>query len=180
MSFKGEIRRKFIEKRHNLSKERRKEASLAAMEKLLERLSDYFHILSFASKEEEINLLPLNETLAKKGRLLLPRLISEVKIAPFQVKELSQELILHPKWKVFEPNPERCTKVSLEKVDCIIVPGVAFDRGNGRLGYGKGHYDRFLAKVSCLLIGVGFKEQLLKNPFPHEKHDISLTEIFLF
>ncbi len=177
---KGETRRNFIQIRRVLSKERRDEATLSATKKLLERLSSYGQVLSFASKEEEINLFPLNETLAKEGRLLLPRLISETEIAPFHVKAPDNELILHPKWKVFEPNPELCTKGSIEKIDCIIVPGVAFDRGHGRLGYGKGHYDRFLARVSCTLIGVGFKEQLLESPFPHEKHDIPLTEIFLF
>ncbi len=180
MNSKSEIRRAFIKKREAISKERREKASLAAEEKLLERLSTYSHILSFASKKEEINLSPLNEILAKEGRLLLPRLISETKMAPFQVKAPDQQLILHPKWKVFEPDPKQCPKISLEKIDCVIVPGIAFDQGHGRLGCGKGHYDRFLAQVSCPTIGVGFKEQILETPFPHENHDIPLTEIYLF
>ena len=94
--------------------------------------------------------------------------------------ELDTQLIMQEKWQVLEPDPKRCPRVAVEEVEIIIVPGLAFDRGHGRLGYGKGHYDRFLMHLSCLLIGVGFKEQLLEEPFLHEKHDIPLTEIYLF
>ena len=143
-------------------------------------LSGFSTILSFASKEKEINLWPLNETLAKEGRLSLPKMVEGSKITPFHIDNLDKQLVLHSKWKVLEPNSEHCKEVSIDKIDCILVPGIAFDRGHGRLGYGKGFYDRFLTQFSCPLIGVGFKEQLLETPFPHEKHDIPLTDIFLF
>ncbi|MEM8727991.1 MAG: 5-formyltetrahydrofolate cyclo-ligase, partial [Chlamydiota bacterium] len=35
-------------------------------------------------------------------------------------------------------------------IDRAIVPAIAFDRGHARLGNGKGFYDRFLSKLSCL------------------------------
>ena len=48
----------------------------------------------------------------------------------------------------------------------VLVPGAAFDRGGGRLGWGGGHYDRALAALSrscgtALLVGVCFAEQLI-------------------
>ncbi|MCB1072301.1 MAG: 5-formyltetrahydrofolate cyclo-ligase [Chlamydiales bacterium] len=180
MNSKATIREKYIAIREELSEERRLQASLAATKQLLKLLSGFGQIISFASKDEEINLWPLNKQLATEGRLLLPRMVSGSEIVPFQVKNLDQELVLHPKWNVLEPNPKLCKEVIVEKIDFAIVPGVAFDRGHGRLGYGKGFYDRFLSKLSCPLIGVGFKEQLLEPPFPHEKHDVPLTDIYLF
>ena len=180
MSSKAAIREKFIAIREGLSKERRKEASESATKQLLKVLSGFTRILSFSSKEEEINLWTLNEILAKEGRLLLPRMVSGSKILPLQVKALDKELILHSKWKVLEPNPELCKEIAVDEIDYAIIPGVAFDRGHGRLGYGKGFYDRFLTKLACPMIGIGFKEQLLDSPFPHENHDIPLTDIYLF
>lgn len=180
MSSKKAIREKYIAIREKLSKGRREEASIAATKKLLTVLSRFTHIISFASKEDEINLWPLNEQLALKQHLILPRMISGSEISPFQVSHIDEELVLHPQWKVLEPNPKLCKQVAEEKIDCAMIPGVAFDHEHGRLGYGKGFYDRFLAKLSCPLIGVGFKEQRLDQPFPHEKHDIPLTDIYLF
>jgi 5-formyltetrahydrofolate cyclo-ligase len=179
MSYKAEVRKTFLDKRHDLSKERRKEAKCMALETLSEKLTGFTKILSFASMAEEIDLWPLNQELVKEKRLLLPRLTTATEISPFAVSSLDH-LLLHPSWNVLEPDPALCSEVPLEKVSVVLVPGIAFDIHCGRLGYGKGHYDRFLAKLSCPFFGVGFKEQLAKAPLETETHDISLTELFLF
>lgn len=54
----------------------------------------------------------------------------------------------------------------------MIMPGVAFDRGNHRVGYGGGFYDRFLEKHPGLIrLAVAFEFQIL-NQVPAEPTDI--------
>ncbi len=61
--------------------------------------------------------------------------------------------------------------------DAVVVPGLAFDRMGGRLGYGAGFYDVWLAAHPCLSIGVGFDEQLV-DAVPREAHDRPLDRVF--
>lgn len=56
--------------------------------------------------------------------------------------------------------------------DLLVLPGLAFDRRGGRLGFGGGYYDRFLdnAQLSCPSVGLCFAFQVLGN-LPLEQWD---------
>lgn len=63
----------------------------------------------------------------------------------------------------------------------MFLPGLAFDRKLGRLGYGGGFYDRFLEravqqKVSIFRVGLCFREQLIER-VPRYAHDIILDQV---
>ena len=62
------------------------------------------------------------------------------------------------------------------KVDLIIVPGLAFDRKQNRVGYGKGYYDRFLPKIKAPKIGICFDFQLL-DVVPAGNNDVKMDYI---
>jgi len=62
---------------------------------------------------------------------------------------------------------------SKKSIDVIIVPGLAFDRENNRLGRGKAYYDKFLASVTAYKIGVCFDFQLV-DKVPTDKWDIKM------
>ncbi len=57
--------------------------------------------------------------------------------------------------------------------DLILVPGLAFDRRGGRLGRGKGYYDRFLSETGGLRAGICFEDQVVEE-IPGEAHDIRM------
>jgi 5-formyltetrahydrofolate cyclo-ligase len=65
--------------------------------------------------------------------------------------------------------------VNPEAIDTAIVPLLCFDERGYRVGYGKGYYDRFLAKCrpNCLKIGLSFFEPV-ENIDDINEYDIPL------
>ncbi len=61
------------------------------------------------------------------------------------------------------PEPQGEPFEEWDKVDMILVPGVAFDRDKNRLGRGKGYYDKLLPKLSGIKIGICFPCQLVEG-----------------
>lgn len=179
MNTKHRLRRMLIERRLDTSSQRRLEVKEQILHELLPRLEPFSLILSFASKEEEIDLWPLNAQLAKEKRLLLPKVMPRKRLSPFKVCNLSLDLE-ETRWRVKEPVITRCEEIPIEKVSCVLVPGLGFDQKKHRIGYGIGYYDRFLQKMGVPLYGIGFKEQFLRDLIPIESHDVPLTDVFLF
>lgn len=64
-------------------------------------------------------------------------------------------------------------RVQRDDFDLLVVPGVGFDCKGGRLGYGKGYFDRFLAGglFGGKLVGLCYEMQLVAL-LPREGHDI--------
>ncbi len=63
------------------------------------------------------------------------------------------------------------------KYDIIIVPGMAFDSQNYRLGYGGGYYDNFLVnQKEAYKLGIFYPFQRVNN-VPLEPHDIALDAV---
>jgi 5-formyltetrahydrofolate cyclo-ligase len=59
-------------------------------------------------------------------------------------------------------------------LEFVIVPGVAFDRRGGRIGYGKGYYDRLLARGRMLKIAAAFEVQVV-DALPMAPHDVPMN-----
>lgn len=61
-------------------------------------------------------------------------------------------------WGIHEPADVE--DVDTAKIDLVLVPGLAFDLLGHRVGYGRGFYDRFLAKcrADCIKIGLSYFE----------------------
>lgn len=65
-----------------------------------------------------------------------------------------------------------------ETVDLFVVPGLAFDPAGGRVGYGKGYYDRLLARArpGTPLIALAFRCQIFPE-VPVGPDDVRMTVI---
>lgn len=88
------------------------------------------------------------------------------------------------KWGIPEP-PESMPRVAAAPgdIDLLVVPGLAFDAHGGRLGQGKGYYDRFIARMrkdskKPLLVAVGLDPQLVDH-IPVTEFDFSMDMVLL-
>ena len=79
---------------------------------------------------------------------------------------------IRSKFGILEPRKDTVKPVSVSTIELIVVPGLGFDRGGMRIGFGGGHYDRLLAESneSTLTIAVAFDFQIYDR-IPHYDHD---------
>lgn len=97
-----------------------------------------WHIMIFYPTKYEIDVRGLLSDDTKK--FYLPRVNGEdLEVCPFR----EGDALLKSSYNIMEPLSE---PVGAEGLDLAIVPALAVDRQNYRLGYGGGFYDRFLAK----------------------------------
>ena len=89
-----------------------------------------------------------------------------------------------------EPEVERRSPANGDKIDLILVPGVAFDRSGDRLGYGKGFYDIFLSSLlktrvkqeegyvshSPAIVGLAFSLQMVDS-IPQDSWDVRMEKV---
>ena len=175
---KSVLRKTWLQKRASLSAAARLEAEECALKKLPEILIPHKQILSYASFQTEFNTHKLNLWLALEKRLILPK-VSGTELHLYQVENPAEQL-KESSLGILEPIPSLCKEVPLSEIDCVLVPGIAFDSQGHRLGYGGGFYDRLLPKLNAKTFGLGYKEQLSPEPLPKETHDIALDELLLF
>jgi 5-formyltetrahydrofolate cyclo-ligase len=85
-------------------------------------------------------------------------------------------------YRILEPRPELRAmpekRVGVEELDLIVVPGVAFDREGGRMGHGKGYYDKLLehARPDTPLVALAFECQMFPQ-IPMDAHDVSMDKV---
>lgn len=78
--------------------------------------------------------------------------------------------------KIEEPIVDQAEEVLLPQIHGFLIPGLGFDKRGGRLGQGKGFYDRMLEEYKGVKIGVTFKDFVLKE-VPMEKHDVLMDVV---
>jgi 5-formyltetrahydrofolate cyclo-ligase len=73
---------------------------------------------------------------------------------------------------------EGLEEISVSQIDVFLCPGLGFDRHGGRMGRGKGFYDRILARAnpSAYKIGVCFPFQIV-DKITTDEWDVKMDEV---
>ncbi len=140
-------------------------------------------IISYVSVNNEVDTIGLiNRALSDGKRVAVPKIINK-EMEFYYINSLSE--LKKGYFNIPEPidTSNICMPRSQEESDMsdifnmvMIVPGVAFDRSNNRLGYGGGFYDRYLSIHKIYTIAICFKEQLL-DEICTEEYDIKMDEV---
>lgn len=70
------------------------------------------------------------------------------------------------------------SRIAPGHIGVVLAPGLLFDRHGGRLGWGKGYYDRLLGELEPQVPKVGVTlERWLEDRLPQEPHDIAMTHL---
>jgi 5-formyltetrahydrofolate cyclo-ligase len=121
----------------------------------------------------------LPDALASGKRVVIPYCV-DGELELFHLESMDElELGMY---RILEPKAElrsvAAKRTPVEKLDLILVPGVAFDRRGGRTGHGKGYYDKLLehALSATPLVALAFECQLFPE-IPMQDHDIYMDKV---
>ena len=130
----------------------------------------------FISKTDEPDTSPIIESAWESGKTVAVPCVVPESFELFHSQLKSFEDLSSGALGVLEPSPEGRIAMNPESFDLVIIPGVAFDRQGGRLGYGKGYYDRFLEQTAAFRLALAFNFQVFEK-VPTEKHDVPMNGI---
>jgi len=171
MIAKQNLRKTFLKKRLNLSTAVVLKKSLKIANLLLKipeiRAQSNFSLYLPIKNEVETNLI-IDALILRTATILVPAYSDKVKgyvfskFGNWQSLEKGPRGILQP--IVIEP-------VDPSIIDIAILPGLVFSKTGIRLGYGKGVFDRLLAKSKAVRIGLAYDFQVV-GEIPQEEHDL--------
>jgi 5-formyltetrahydrofolate cyclo-ligase len=136
--------KKLLRRRMKLSPHPQPGAAIQACIEMRKRWTRYETVLLFLSMKDEVDTEPLIKAAFEDKKVVFVPKIIEDSLHFFRISKLTG--FETGAFGIREPKDG----VELTDVDfpaCIVTPGVAFDVGGGRLGRGKGYYDRFFAEL---------------------------------
>ena len=162
MRGKDELRKWAKEKRKSYSKEAVESLSLKIINRLLnlpiwEKTT--YHVFLPIVKQNEVNTEGLLSALqGKDKRIVLPKAHQDGSLTNYLLED--QTKLAENHWGILEPVDG--ITIETNSIDVVFVPLLIGDLKGGRIGYGKGYYDRFIAdcRPDVITIGLSLLEPL--------------------
>ena len=161
----------------NLRNQMEKRQAVALSKKICEKILQWDvyqkaeQIFAYYPLGNEVDLLAVvSHALWEKKRVSFPK-TEERGLCFYQVNSLEE--FVEGNFHVMEPVSENRSMPG--KKSLFFVPGVVFDQGNNRMGFGKGYYDRYFAGKSeeIIRVGIAYEYQILEK-IPTDCYDIPM------
>jgi len=157
MAKKLALRQLFKEKRMSLTSHELSSASDAILKQILDKnlfRGNQIMLYSALIREHELPLDNWFNTLCQM-EIYLPKVLDDKGSMEAVLWEESSGLVSN-KWGILEPTNN--VFIDPKSIDVVVVPMLCFDSCGHRVGFGKGYYDRFLARCAphTLTIGICF------------------------
>ena len=179
---KKQLRERILTLLKGQSPEERKQKSELIGNKLfnLEEIQRARTIMFYASFDGEVETIDMMiRAIKARKRIALPRIVrNQSQMVPALVSLLSH--LEEGPFGIKQPSQKEQI-LNIEDLDAVIVPGIAFDRQNNRLGRGGGYYDLFLHSIPKRIptIGLAFDFQIVDQLSPLEEHDIPVLHVLV-
>lgn len=142
-----------------LTNAERKSAAMNVFEQL-EQMAAFMmseHILMYHSLPDELDTHGFIDKWFGRKNFFLPRVNGvSLDILPYNKASLKLGA-----FHIEEPTGDET--VSVNDIEMIVVPGMAFDSNGNRVGRGRGYYDRLLASTKALKVGVAYDCQMVDS-----------------
>lgn len=176
MTTQKELRQQILAVRDDLTAAEIEAKSAAISERLFQLavFRDCRSVMFYAGFRSEVQTMAAMARCLERGlQLALPLSLPASRgLQPRVVTDLARDL--RPGYcGIAEPDPDQTLALPPAAIEVVIVPGSVFDLRGGRLGYGGGFYDRFLAREAprALRIGLAFALQVSPLELPLADHD---------
>lgn len=173
---KNALRRMIRKFKKELTAEHRRVKS-EELSKILEVHPDFLKaetVFIFWSMDDEVDTRGFILKWADKKKFILPAINGD----ELFLKEFTgtDKLVSGDLYAI--PEPDGKPFEDINKIDLAIIPGIAFDYHNNRMGRGKAYYDRILNRLKgkAKLIGICYDFQMVEK-VPVEPHDVAVDEV---
>lgn len=175
ISSKQELRSRYLAYRDSLSLGERKEKSKRIWEQLIREkaFEEAENVLVYMDYRSEVMTTGLVEELFRSEKKVFAPKVEGMDIRFYQVESMEDFVSGYQGIREPEGSPEKLFDPGMakERKSFLLVPLAVFDRERGRMGYGKGFYDRYLAGAPGLFsAGLAFSCQMA-GKVPTQAHD---------
>ena len=154
-NIKSDLRSHYLKLRSKFTSEQIDDFSIEIVNRCLELNlwnKSVYHLFMASEQNKEIDTAHLLSVLQGKDKqIVIPKILDDHVLEHYLLFDQTPLKMSH--WGI--PEPQSGIKINSNQIDVVFVPLLIFDLQGHRIGYGKGYYDRFLAKCRKETIKVG-------------------------